>query len=349
MSEDKIRNSNIELLRILAATSVIVIHIAIYAFAKWEIYSEAPRINRMLIRLAHVMSVNAAPLFMMISGYFMSMKSRVDLKKPALLILQLVVFKLAIYIIRVFNGSSLFSYGELVSTIISLDYFVSLYCAVYLVSPYINFLLNKLEDKQVKALVTLLFIVFCLWNYAIDIIAMFMGVSLDGATTISMNGSLMGSTVVNFMICYIIGAAVRRNIISLKHPLLCYVLCVIMVGIISLRVIKVSSDYHSPFVLGQALGLLCLSLKWKFNSSIINRLAKSCYAVFILHFNLIVEMRNFLLDSLGCSLVVMLARMAGMILIIWIISILSQKAFDIAVRPFAKKLENKLSKVEIKV
>ena len=349
MSADriKIRDSNIELLRVVAANFVIIIHLAILMFMDKTVYPGAPYINQIIVRLAHVMSCGAVNIFIMINGYYTMGAEKVNLKKPFLLVFQLIVFNLALYGFGFIDGSSLLNIRSVVKAIYPAEYFISLYCALYLVSPYINFVLRNLSDAKFRTLLTVLIFVFCIWNYCADLVTELCGISVLGASTISMNGSLLGSTIVNFGVCYIIGAAVRRNIIQIKHPILSFIVSFVAAAAINSLNINVSVYYHSPFVIGMAVSLLCLFKRFNVKSLLVNILAEKSISVYLLHFTFLVHMKPFLLASLNCSAPVMLLRFAIAIVLVWLGSSVCHIVYKFASDPVLRKIEPRLEKIII--
>lgn len=149
-------------------------------------------------------------------------------------------------------------------------WFVFNYFILYLFAPVINAYIESASNKQLNGTVALLFF--------LEIIGWRMNLSFikDGYTA--------GS----FFILYIIAAWMRRHKQYSKYGLLIYLGAVIVnIIVYKLQVVQGPLWYSNPFVVIQAMGLVWWFAGMKIGTSkFINWIAKSAFAVYILHFNL---------------------------------------------------------------
>ena len=201
------RRSGFELLRILAALGVLALH-----YNDGGIFDGlSKQVNLLVLNLNECFWAWPVDVFLMLCGYFSYQKKRVDLKKPTMLYVQLVVFRLAGSAIGVLRSGSGLAPGKLFACFLPLNYFVVLYIAVYLISPWLNALYNGLDRDAKRRMILCLFAVFSLWAYAGDLLSAAIGLSMNFASPVSISGDISGHTVVNFALCYLIGAAIAED------------------------------------------------------------------------------------------------------------------------------------------
>ena len=273
------RNSNIELLRIVAIVGVLVLH---FDLSSWDYVSDI-FINKSILKIFQQISICAVNLFMMISGYFMVDKTKVTIRKPVELAIQLAVVSLIVHAIQLYTGSSQFTVEGLVILTVPGDYFIVLYSAVYLFAPFINRALNCENREAFRRLVLLMFLVFSVWNFFIDFISSVIDIPMPRSSTVTFSGSVNGYTVINFVLCYMIGAAIRKRIIVFKKPLVIFVFCIIAGLATTLHDVSLGNSYLNPFVIVQAAAILILAEKFDFHSKAVNVLAKPVFMVYLTH------------------------------------------------------------------
>ena len=131
--------------------------------------------------------------------------------------------------------------------------------------------------------------VFSIWGYGIDLLSVPLDMNLGMATPLSISGNISGYNVVNFSLCYLIGAAIGDGTLKIRRPLLCYLgSTAVLLLLRPYFSTYLASSFCSPFVLLQTASVLCLflsrdigSVKW------INRLASACFTVYLTHLVLI--------------------------------------------------------------
>ena len=204
----KMRDSNIELLRILAVMGVIVLHFN-GEYGNAFQYVENGTINSYMLRYLEGVFVPAVNIFILITGYYMCNQFKRGIIKPFYLIVQVMFFGGITYIVSVVDGTAIFLPSSLVRSVIPCNYYVILYITLYLVSPYINLIFESLHEKQLRLFVLLGFILFSVWPSAIDVLQEISGTQFQGLNTIGLAGDQAGYTIVNFCLLYIIGSYIR--------------------------------------------------------------------------------------------------------------------------------------------
>lgn len=294
MSKDKatIRNSNIELLRICAALGVIILHYNNENMGGGFRYVDMQSINSYLMYFFENVAICAVNVFVLISGFFMSKKREVNTSKAVELIVQVIVFNAATLMLRLLANGFALSWKECLVTLLPLNYYVTLYIVVFLLSPYINSFLSGLKDSIFKKLVLILVVLFSVWPTILDVMSLVLESDFGGMNTIGINGSQNGYTIVNFMLMYIIGAYLKRCIYPKKAINYLWRLCIcwgiqFMCSYIAAMVgvgLDIVWAYCNPMVILTAIYtfLFFYNLK-EIKSKVINSLAKAAFTVYLLH------------------------------------------------------------------
>ena len=156
------RNSNFELLRIIAMFEIVIWHIIIHG----KVIDTANPALSFILRIILFICITHVNSFAMISGYFQYDK-KFKPKKIILLILTLFFYNFIINLIFFKMGITsigLFDLFMRMSPLASNNYwFLTSYIILYLISPFINRLINSLNKKEHLFLIfTLSFIYFLL-------------------------------------------------------------------------------------------------------------------------------------------------------------------------------------------
>lgn len=292
MEKKSVRNSNVELLRILAALGVIVLHYNNAEIGGGFRYVEVFSANSYIMYFLENMFICAVNLFVLITGFFMSEKKKVSIRKPIELVCQVIVFNMGILLLRTIIGGSILPWKEYLIGILPLNYYVTLYIVVYLLSPYINMLLGSLTDGSFKSLVTMLFILFSLWPTILETVSMIAGGDLGGMNTIGITGSQSGYTSLNFILMYILGVYLKRTITRENPTKYLWKLClcwIIQFAISYIAMVKGFGmgpiwAYSNPLVILSAIYSFMLFYNMKeIKSKAINELAKASFTVYLMH------------------------------------------------------------------
>lgn len=204
-----VRDSGIELLRIMAALGVVVLH---YNGSAALSLVNKGSLNAYILLMLEGLFICAVNVFVLISGYFLSGTTKRKTVKAVELVVQVVVMSVGIYL-----GSSLlsnsFTIGGTLASAIPNNYFVSLYITLYLISPYINLAINKLSDKSLVIATVIMFLLFSVWPTFLDTVCQITGMGLGGLYTTNASGSQLGYSIVNFALMYLLGAVLRKKIL----------------------------------------------------------------------------------------------------------------------------------------
>lgn len=239
------------------------------------------------------LAVPAVNVFILISGYFLCSKKSIDISKPISLLLQLVIFKELLDLVMWGLPYTPMSFGTLAKDLLPVSYFVVIYIAMYILSPYINIILCKLSHQELKKFLIITGCTICLYPYLWDVINEVSGLDLSSVSPIGHWGNQCGHTIVHFIFMYCIGAYIRtiaETKISVPKVLSSYVIVtLIMTGLIFVefdRGVQIADSavftYINPLVIIQSVCLLLLFKQINIKSRIINWLASLGFITYII-------------------------------------------------------------------
>lgn len=269
------RNSNIELLRIIAIILVLVIHASFRALGipTQEEISTSPY-SSFLRFFSQSISMVCVNLFILISGWF-----RINTKpaKVAELIFQVFFYCTLIYIIISLMGITNFS----ISRWIRLFYlngsywFIKAYLFLYILSPLLNLYVENSSQKQMLYFLISFFVFQTVFDCIVD-------TPWLGA----------GYSPFSFIGLYLLAQYLRRyshhKLIKTKAIIYLMIYCstVLIAPLLSiLAPFKMSYYYYysSPIVIISSLSLFLFFCYLKIQSNIINWIAISSFSVYLVH------------------------------------------------------------------
>ena len=254
-----VRDSNFELLRIIAMMFVVILHIIVHILRESNTGSE-------YIMGITIIGVN---LFILISGFFGIRTSW----KSLMTLISTVVFFYAVALLLnwgIFDRPP--TAGEIVTLFTPISrstwWFVKCYILLVLFSPFINTILNKSSKTQYYYLLGILLYISCISGFV------FKGrINPDGYTTFQ------------FITLYVIGDAIKRyNIlqrVSQKFMIATYVLST-FATILLLGIHHDARYYNNPTVIIAAVSFFCIIGKLNFKSKTVNHISRFMFPVYLL-------------------------------------------------------------------
>lgn len=172
-----VRDSNIELYRILVMLLIVAHHYVVNSGLvplMCEVPGDISSIYLFLLGAWGKIGINC---FVLITGYFMC-KSQITLKKFLKLLLEVEFYKIAIALIFWVTGYEPYTMKSFIKVILPIegvnDGFTSCYLLFYLLIPFINILIQNMNEKLHLALVSI-----CLFIYTILGTLRFMSVEMN--------------------------------------------------------------------------------------------------------------------------------------------------------------------------
>jgi len=286
---DKIRASNIELLRIFAIFIIIVHHFCVHGIFDYQhlSFNKIYFINNLISVIFAFGGKIGASIFVLISGYYL-----IDLKFKLShflnIFLKTFIYSFLIYFIfSYFNIFTIPNYLK-IENFLPLDFgywFIGTYLVLYLLFPCINSFINAISENSLKYF---LFILLILW-YVFEFFGFKCSFSNLGC----------------FIYLYIIGACIKKQkinilnnlkyllIISIVSLIFIVFFCTAMLGrqdIVNLWSFSFLFDLNSIFVLVFSLTIFNIFLKLKFKQNkILNYISSSVLGIYLIHDNCIVR------------------------------------------------------------
>lgn len=160
---DKVRNSNLELYRIVCMLLIVAHHYVVASGLRSEIASSPENFNSFFILSLGMWGKTGINCFLMITGYYMC-KSTITIRKLVKLLLEIYIYKLCIYGIFLASGYETTSPIRIMKLLMPVwDFnsnFVSCFIAFYLTIPFWNILIQNMSRQQHKNLALLLLFLF---------------------------------------------------------------------------------------------------------------------------------------------------------------------------------------------
>lgn len=279
--------------------------------------------------------------------------------EPIQLLAQVIIFSVSKYTLISMIKCN-FSIRGLVGALIPANYFVILYIVVFIISPYINLIFVHLDSRKRKLSICTLILLFSVYPTMVDVLIEVTKHSFNGLSSIGMYGSQYGYSIVNFALCYCVGAYIRFesediskvNTSKLIGGLLACVIIMTVWSALNDRIgyftEKTAWEYCNPLVIVSAVCIFLLFKRINIkNSKLINSLAKGSFTVYLIHINLVthVGVKLFVNKNIFFLLLHMALSSALIYFVCWIIYLVYSKFEKVAFGYIKKKI--KLPLIEI--
>ena len=286
------RDTNMELLRIVAMFMVITLHCLgngqLLGNTSISVY------NIIAIRLLDFFSLTANAIFLIISGYY-SIDKKFNIKRILTLWGKTIFYSILIYIICNFFNLNIQSVtsASFVSffPILSGEYwFINAYIVLYFLSPILNVMLNKLNRKQFKYL-------------------LITSIIMIGIIRVIFNpGGTLTGTMLPVILVYMIGAYMRK-FVTIEPKKYCFVKYILFTAIATFifitlsiilklidnniiyslikRIISEFREYSNILILIMTILIFykfkTITIKSKFISKIITIISPSVFSIYLIH------------------------------------------------------------------
>ena len=300
MQEKTTRKSNFELLRIVSMFFIVLYHTIIHGHVIENSTNQGLTMISNLLLFICIVHVNS---YVLVSGYFQS-KSTCKQSKVWSLINANWFYRVIIVIILTSVGAISLSKVQILKQIFVIDitdsyWFIKMYLALYLFSPFLNKLINQLTKNEYNKLLIILTVI-------LSIIPYFTG---------EQGFSNTGYTIQHFIYLYLIGGYLRKYPIErsylfkrcskqLKQVIFItiFIICAILnyiiyissqslnnvnslVNDITNNLILMSRAYSNPIVIVQTIAFVLFFETLNIRSKIINNLATLTLGIYLVHDN----------------------------------------------------------------
>lgn len=156
--DKEVRQSNIELLRIIAMLMIVAHHVSMHSGFEFPI--EKITINRLWVQFIQIGGKIGVDIFVLISGYFLIMAPKIKIGKLLKFYLQVYTYSILSFSIFIVLGRKPFGMNILKRHLLPLTFdlwwFASAYFMLYLISPFLNKLLKSLDKKDYQKMLVVL-------------------------------------------------------------------------------------------------------------------------------------------------------------------------------------------------
>lgn len=274
MSKDRL--SSIELLRIIAILGVLLCHVGMVSGMLPTSGEIGRNPSASIINIFYLsLSIGSVDVFVLISGWFGIKATKRGLARflyQVFFLIWIILIFFAIYSPQAINSSTL--KGSF--CIYDGYWFIVAYLGLYLLSPILNAFCEKATRTQFQFLLISLYAFQCYFTWLTGYIDYYKGYGITF-----------------FCILYLTARYIRLYNVKLiqDHGGAIFSAITIAITIITALGLRYTGTalrmlrYDNPMVIISSLGVLMFFLKWQFKSKIVNRLAMSVFAVYIIHFN----------------------------------------------------------------
>lgn len=360
---EKERNSNFDLLKIISMLMIILWHFLIHGKI---LDNTIGNLHKFLMFVMNILVVHVNS-FVLVTGYF-QYKKNFKLSKIFSLNNAVWFYKTLILLIFISFGLQQFSDYEIFKNLMPFNYndywFIMIYTFLYLCSPLLNIIIEKISKKQYQFL---LFIMFFIISFLATI----------SNQEIFNNGN--GYSLVNFVFLYFIGAYISKYGIknlekNNKYTMLyLFILIICNTGItyyfqnltttnfylirLQNSIIGSKYGYATPFVILQSILYFYIFKNLHIKSKILRYISSTTIGIYLIHDNVYVRnyiyLNVFKLDTITLYSKNILPKLAIYVVITFVICMLIEIVRKYIFKTIYKLLlsniiRNKIAKIVIK-
>ena len=276
MQQRKKRDSNMELLRLVAMLLVMAVHLnyACLGFVTQQEIIDAPAsafVRAYIEQLCRI-SVN---LFILISGWF---GIHASLKGACNILFQVLLYSILFYIVGAICGQTIAVKSVLLSLWFGSDHwFIPSYLILYAVSPVLNTFVENVSQKQFRNFLLVYFTLEMVYGFAVDV-----------------GRFIQGNSAWAFLGLYLLSRYIKLYGVHIKEwrkmtYVLIYLLCSLIPTLLYLFTEKHygvefhTIDYNNPFIICASLAFMLFFTRLEFQSKLINWAAASSLALYLIH------------------------------------------------------------------
>ena len=332
MNTDLTRNSRFELLRIISIIMIIGVHyLGYYALDNVNKFT----LNYYLTYFIESICIMGVNTFVLISGYFLITKNKVNIRKIIDLLIIVAFYGFIFYFVMMAINKTSFNIKDLIKSmtpfLLGKRWFVRTYIILFLISPFMNKGLRELSKKSFEILIFILILFFSIWPSFLP----YPPVTDDGYG------------IINFVLLYIVGAYIRLHYKNNKNIWVyvsIYIMCILGTYLGRLYYGYTWTYNFITNIIGSVMLFLIFS-KLKIQSKSINYIALFVFGIYMVHYD--VQTQEFIYGKLlKCSdyvnsqwlILHILCSIAILFVISLLIDIIRSNIFKISVDSIINKI-----------
>lgn len=265
------RQSNLELLRIVAMLMIVTLH-----FFNGDRIPTPGSPNEIVYFIYESLAICGVNLFVMLTGYFSLHQDRIRISKILDILLAVAFWEFVGFMLCVASGTKAFQLKELIRAMFPVIFggrwFVKAYIILVLLMPFLNIVLCSIEKRSFQILLAVQFFLFCIWPFFLP------NPPFDD----------YGYSFIHFITLYFLIGYVRLHVKEYPSKWLCltgYFFCFGLVLLCKIFGVGYEWAYNSPFVIAEALFLFLFFVQLRIRNGWINRFASCAFGVYLVHTN----------------------------------------------------------------
>lgn len=273
------RNGSVELLRIICMFMIVFLHVGTFGLQKYV--NNMNVYNQLIYNFFRFISIISVNVFFIISGFFQYNKKG-GFNKNIKIALKVSYFSIAIFVVSLLLFDIKINFDIILKSLFPIFFdqywFITIYILLSLLSPYLNIVIEQINQIEFKKILVGLFLVCNIWQF------------IQPINGIGVN---LGQGILYTSYLYLLGAYLNKYSISffkINHMhFIMYLVLSTLLSLVQTLVLHNSFErlfaYNSPVALFQSLLLMIFFKNINYSQDIINRTAKYMLGIYLVHNN----------------------------------------------------------------
>lgn len=284
------RNSNLELLKIIAIFIIVVSHVIPYNYTNSgaeyiDINVACLNLTTITLQFFRNLGQIGNLLFIICSSWFLLEKKHINIQKVISIVIDCFIVSVICLIIILFMKYEIpfnILIKQFMPTFFSNNWFIPCYLIFYLITPYLNIIIENLNEKKLKNL--------CITS------SLFMILQLIRENT-NIYNYLFGFIYIYFIIAYLkkykdkIMENTRTNIVIFLVSIILIILFLVVYNFFGTKISMLSNsmlrfnNIKNPLFILVSISLFNLFKKLNFKNSVINFISSQTLLIYVIHDN----------------------------------------------------------------
>lgn len=162
-AKEKIRYFGLDCLRIVSMCMIVIIHIVNKGLDIEVIHTSYDVLNEYILALV----LCAVNIFVLVSSFFLLNDNNIKVGKIVRTCMECWTINFVVSAILFFVGNVTFSKEEIIYVIFPIlsrrNWFINVYLLLYVIHPFLNLIIKRLQEKEYKILLFILIMAFSVW------------------------------------------------------------------------------------------------------------------------------------------------------------------------------------------
>lgn len=274
------RDSNFELLRIIAMIMIVIWHLCVHGLQNSINIQDLSSTNQFIFYLIKSATVVAVNIYVFISAFYSHKITTLNFNKIFKLFFDTFIFSLGIYLTLMLTNIYPLSIRFLLLSsfpILSGTYwFVTVFMVLFVLSPFLNIVINNLSQNNYLVLISILFFIDSLWQFLY---------------VVNNIGTYYGYSIFHFVTMYFIAAYIGKyGFIAFDLHKILYLVGFGITTLMNAFLTFLFSGnldrlywYNSPIIVISSYCLFMFFANLEFTNRSINFIAKYTFGIYLVH------------------------------------------------------------------